>query len=62
VTAGVFPQAYENSLFGLANIRNAVSDAVHGRTPAMRIVPDQNNAGHQLYTTAANIVFVSKCV
>jgi hypothetical protein len=62
VRAGIFPQPYENSLIGIANVRNAMSDATHGRTPATQIVPDQKNAEHLLYVTAANIVFVSRCV
>jgi hypothetical protein len=61
VKAGIFPQTYENSLIGIANVRNALSDTTHGRTPATQIIPDQRNAEHLLYVTAANIVFVSKC-
>jgi len=62
VKAGIFPQTYENSLIGIANVRNAMSDTTHGRTPATQIIPDQKNAEHLLYVTAANIVFISKCI
>jgi hypothetical protein len=61
VKAGIFPKTYENSLIGIANVRNAMSDTTHGRTPATQIVPDQKNAEHLLFVTAANIVFISKC-
>jgi hypothetical protein len=61
VKASIFPAIYENSLIGIANVRNAMSDTTHGRTPATRIVPDEKHAEHLLYTTAANIVFISKC-
>jgi hypothetical protein len=61
VKAGIFPQTYENSLIGIANVRNAMSDATHRRTAATQIIPDQRNAEHLLYVTAAHIVFVSKC-
>jgi hypothetical protein len=62
VKAGIFPQTYENSLIGIANVRNAMSDTTHGRTPTTQIVSDQKNAEHLLYVTAANITFISRCV
>jgi hypothetical protein len=62
VKATIFPQTYENGLIGIVNVRNAMSDTTHGRTPATQIVPGQKNAEHLLYVTAANIVFVSKCL
>jgi hypothetical protein len=62
VKAGILPQVYENGLLGIANVRNAMSDATHGRTPETHIVPEQKNAEHLLYSTAANIVFVTRCV
>jgi hypothetical protein len=60
VEAGVFPQTYENSLIGIANVRNALSDTTHGRTPEKQIVAQQRHAKHLLYATAANIVFISE--
>jgi hypothetical protein len=62
VKAGIFPQTYQNSLTGIANVRNAMSDATHGRTRTGQIVPEEKNAEHLLYSTAANIAFVAKCV
>jgi hypothetical protein len=38
-----------------------MSDATHGRTPPTKIEPDQKNAEHLMYVTAAHIVFISKC-
>jgi hypothetical protein len=51
VRADVFPRTYENSLIGIANVRDAMSDTAHGRTAATHIVPEQKNAEHLLYVS-----------
>ncbi len=58
IKARVIPPFYEGCFLAVGTIRNALSDAVHGRGPTGGLPVAQKHVEHLLHIAATNMVFL----
>lgn len=58
IKAGILPSIYEGCFVAVASIRNALSDAAHGKGPGPKTPVDRKNVEHLLHLAATNMVLL----
>jgi hypothetical protein len=62
ITAGIIPAFYEGCFVAVATIRNALSDAAHGKGPGPKVPIKRRQVEHLLHLAATNIVLLVNSV
>jgi hypothetical protein len=62
IKAGILPPFYEGCFVAVASIRNALSDAAHGKGPGPKVPVERKNVEHLLHLTATNMVLLVNSV
>jgi hypothetical protein len=62
IKAGILPPYYEGCFVAVASIRNALSDAAHGKGPGPRVPVQRKQVEHLLHLAATNMVLLVNSV
>jgi len=62
IKAGILPSFYEGCFVAVASIRNALSDAAHGKGPGPKVPVERKSVEHLLHLAATNMVLLVNSV
>ncbi len=62
IKAGVLPPFYEGCFVAVASIRNALSDAAHGKGPGPKVPVERKSVEHLIHLAATNMVLLVNSV
>lgn len=60
IAAGIITTTYEPCMVSVGVIRNALSDAAHGRGPGSKVPIERGQVEHLLHLAATNMVYLSR--